>query len=290
MMDRRSTTRRLAAFGLVVICGASGIISAACGSDTTPSAGEDGRQDGEAEGSDGGWPGEGGRDDDGDAGAQESDASAHEDGASGDGSADGSADGSITDAGLDASDGGATTDDPFDPLSCTGAALTQVQALARLGGAAHVKLADATLARRTRTCAGAAPETCGAWGAPVPHQQALLTYSGGVVTDYKTFSFPTHLVLFSAAGAPKLSVRHASDYMHNASASTRGVVFTVGAADPIVNTYPVINVWDFAPAPNRYEDLAGLLGDDGFLHAKEHCARVVFTTGITTEIAALYRY
>jgi hypothetical protein len=169
-------------------------------------------------------------------------------------------------------------------------ALTSVQALARLGVANHVKLADATLYRRTRACAGATPETCGAWDAPVPHTQALLTYSGGVVTDYKTFSFPTHLVLFAQGASPKLSIRHVSDYMHDATASTRGVQFAVGGANPIVNTYPIIYVWDFAPAPNRYEDLQGRLGDDGSLTATAACARVVFVRGVTTEIAALYRY
>jgi hypothetical protein len=179
--------------------------------------------------------------------------------------------------------------DPFDPGSCAGPALTSAQALAKLGAAARLKLADATLYRRTRSCTGMTPATCGAWGAPVAHQQALLTYSGGAVTDYKTFSFPTHLMLFASAGQPRLSIRHESDYRHDATADKRGVVFSFDA-DPMVNTYPIIYVWDFAPKPNRYEDLQGLLGDDGFLRATERCARVVFPTGLTTEIAALYRY
>lgn len=58
----------------------------------------------------------------------------------------------------------------------------------------------------------------------------------------------------------------------------------------MVNTYPIIYVWDFAPKPNRYEDLQGLLGSRGELHATESCARVAFTSGVTTEIAGLYRY
>lgn len=179
--------------------------------------------------------------------------------------------------------------DPFDPASCAAPAMTAAQALSLLGTATRSKLADATLYRRTRTCTGMTPATCGAWSTPVPHTQALLTYSGGVTTDYKTFSFPTHLILFSQAGTPKWTVRHESDYRHTASTDSRGVVFAFGA-DPMVNTYPIIYVWDFAPAPNRYDDLQGLLGDDGFLHAAEHCARVVFPTGLTTEIAALYNY
>jgi hypothetical protein len=208
--------------------------------------------------------------------------------ATGDGAS--TSDGATTSDGGDGGDAAASNDDPFDPLSCTGTALTSVQALARLGVANHVKLADATLFRRTRTCSGSTAATCGAWTAPVPHTQALLTYSGGVVTDYKTFSFPTHLVLFAQAASPKLSIRHVSDYMHDATASTRGVQFGVGGPSPLVNTYPVIYVWDFAPAPNRYEDLQGKLGDEGRLTATASCARVVFPTGITTEVAALYRY
>lgn len=180
-------------------------------------------------------------------------------------------------------------DDPFDPASCDGPALPAAQALMRLGAAPRLKLADATLYRRTRSCTGMTPDTCGAWGAPVMHQQALLTYSGGVVTDYKTFSFPTHLILYAQAGQPRFSIRHESDYRHDATANARGVVFSFGA-DPMENTYPVIYVWDFAPAPNRYDDLQGLLGKSGQLHATASCARVVFYNGPGTEIAAVYRY
>jgi hypothetical protein len=178
------------------------------------------------------------------------------------------------------------SDDPFDPGSCGAAAVSSAQALTMLGGASRLKLADATLYRRTRTCPAG---VCGAWSTPVVHTQLLLTYSGGVTTDYKTFSFPTHLIVFAQAGVPKFVVRHESDYRHSATADTRGVVFLLGA-DPMVNTYPIINVWDFAPAPSRYEDLAGLMGDDGYLHAAQHCARVYFLIGMTVEIAALYRY
>lgn len=181
------------------------------------------------------------------------------------------------------------TTDPFEPASCDGPALSASAATAMLGASARLKLADATLYKRTRTCTGTTPATCGAWTAPVPHTQALLTYSGGVTTDYKTFSFPTHLLLFAQAGQPKLVIRHESDYRKYASENTRGVVFPFGA-DPMLNTYPVIYVWDFAPAPNRYEDLRGLLADKGQLHASDHCARAVFTDGLKLEIAALYRY
>lgn len=189
----------------------------------------------------------------------------------------------------DASDAGPVSNDPFDPASCSGTALTAADALAKLGASPRMLLASATLMRRTRVCTGATADTCGPYGAPALHTQSLLTYSGGVTTDYKTFSFPTHLVLFQAAGVAKLSVRHASDYQHDATASTRGVVFPFGTS-PMVNTYPVIYVWDFAPAPNRYDDLQGLLGQRAELFASGTCARFVATSGVSTEIAALYRY
>lgn len=179
--------------------------------------------------------------------------------------------------------------DPFDPRSCDGPAIDAAMALAKLGGAPRLKLADATLMRRDRTCTGADPATCGPWGAPVPHTQALLTYSGGVVTDYKTFAFSTHLVLYTQSGQPRFSVRHTSDYQHDANASARGVVFSFGAT-PMVNTYPIIYVWDFAPAPNRYDDLQGLLGQRAELHAAATCARLHVTSGVSREIVALYRY
>lgn len=222
------------------------------------------------------------------------DGAALSDGALEDAAMPGGSDGPARDLATDRADlgpdlSGSSSDDPFDPASCAGPALTSTQALAKLGAASRSKLADATLFRRSRSCTGMTPATCGAWGTPVVHMQALLTYSGGAVTDYKTFSFPTHLILFASAGQPKLSVRHESDYRHDATADKRGVVFSFGA-DPMENTYPVIYVWDFAPKPNRYDDLQGLLGNKGQLRASERCARVVFTEGITTEIAALYRY
>lgn len=179
--------------------------------------------------------------------------------------------------------------DPFDPASCLGPAMTATEALARIAMAPRLKLADATLMRRTRRCTGSTPDTCGAWGAPVIHEQLLLTYSGGVTTDYKKFSFPTHILLFVQSGQPKVSIRHESDYRHDATANTRGVQFSFASA-PAENTYPIIYVWDFAPAPYRYDDLQGLLGSKAQLHIGGSCARLRVEDGISTEIAALYRY
>lgn len=179
--------------------------------------------------------------------------------------------------------------DPFDPASCLGPAMTPTEALARIAMAPRLKLGDATLMRRTRTCSGSTPDTCGAWSAPVIHEQLLLTYSGGVTTDYKKFSFPTHIILFVQSGQPKVSIRHESDYRHDVMANTRGVLFPFGS-DPAENTYPVIYVWDFAPAPSRYDDLSGLLGKKAQLHIGGTCARLRIEDGIGVEIAALYRY
>lgn len=198
-------------------------------------------------------------------------------------------DGGVRDMAAGPADAAAPVTDPFDPASCSSPALTAMQALTLLGAAPRLKLADATLYSRSRTCTGGTPATCGPFSTPVVHTQALLTYSGGVTTDYKTFSFPTHLILFAQAGMPKWVIRHESDYRHDATANTRGVVFPVGA-DPMVNTYPIIYVWDFAPKPSRYEDLQGKLLDKAELHVSDHCARVVFSSGLTSEIAALYRY
>ena len=198
-------------------------------------------------------------------------------------------DGGARDMATGPADAAAPVTDPFDPASCSSPALTSMQALTLLGAAPRLKLADATLYSRSRSCTGGTPATCGPFSTPVVHTQALLTYSGGVTTDYKTFSFPTHLILFAQAGMPKWVIRHESDYRHDATANTRGVVFPVGA-DPMVNTYPIIYVWDFAPKPSRYQDLQGKLLDRAELHVSEHCARVVFRSGLTSEIAALYRY
>jgi hypothetical protein len=295
---RRPRFHRLfGAAGLGVLLAAGGV--AACGSaddaDTsndasaTPAPGSDGASNvdsGAASQADSASDATSTIDSGGGSDADPSDANPADAGADADLSdADASDAGPLLDAGADA----AMNDDPFDTASCGGAVLTGAQASAMLGAAPYAKLADATLRRRSRVCAGATADTCGPWAASVVHTQSLLTYSGGVVTDYKTFSFPTHLIVFSASGTPKLSIRHTSDFKHSAASSTRGVVFPFGA-DPMLNTYPIIYVWDFAPAPNRYEDLQGRLGATGELHAREHCARVVFPNGISSEVAALYRY
>jgi hypothetical protein len=170
-----------------------------------------------------------------------------------------------------------------------GVPMTAVEAQARIGAMPRIKLADATLMRRVRSCSGTTPSTCGAWGTPVVHTQSLLTYSGGVTTDYKTFSFPTHLILFLQSGTAKVVIRHESDYRHDAGANTRGVVFSFGMT-PMETPYPKINVWDFAPAPYRYEDLLAQLGTQSRLVVTGTCARVVVENGLTTEIAGLYRF
>ena len=191
-----------------------------------------------------------------------------------------------TDMAIDAS---ATNNDPFDITSCMGFPMTTSEALARIGTMPRIKLADATLMRRSRTCTGATKDTCGPWGTPVAHTQRLLTYSGGVTTDYKTFSFPTHLILFVQSGQPKAVIRHESDYRHDVMANTRGVVFSFGVT-PMEKPYPQINVWDFAPAPYRYDDLLAQLGSIARMVLTTNCARIVVEDGIDTEIAALYRF
>lgn len=199
---------------------------------------------------------------------------------------DATGDAALVDATIDAAP---PNDDPFDPASCTGPQLTAAGVLARLAGAARVNVAGAMLLRRARTCTGATAATCGLWEAAVPHEQALLTYSGGVVTDTKVFAFPTTLVFFTDAGIAKVSLRHDTDVLHAPDNSKRGVVFE-GFAAPMTRAYPILNVWDVAPKPNRYEDLQALLGERAELDAREGCARFVAFKGVATEIAAVLRY
>lgn len=190
---------------------------------------------------------------------------------------------------LAAMDASWTNNDPFDATSCMGVPMTPAEALARIGTMPRIKLADATLMRRSRSCTGPMPASCGSWGTPVVHTQRLLTYSGGVTTDYKTFSFPTHVILFAQSGQPKAVIRHESDFRHDATANTRGVVFSFGMT-PMETPYPKINVWDFAPAPYRYDDLLAQLGTASQLVLMGTCARFVVQDDIATEIAGLYRF
>jgi hypothetical protein len=194
----------------------------------------------------------------------------------------------LADAGS-STDAGSVSNDPFDPSSCTGTPITQTDALARLGGAARMVLGSATLMGRYRTCPTGKAASCGPWGAPVVHKQSFLTYSGGAVTDYKVFTLPTKLILFAAGGIAKHVVRHDDDVLHAAAADTRGLVFPIGA-DPSTIANPVLYVWDFAPAPNRYEDLQGLLGSEAALTTRASCARLAVSYSLTYEIAALYRF
>jgi hypothetical protein len=179
--------------------------------------------------------------------------------------------------------------DPFDPASCTAPAMASSDALTLLGSATRINISSATLMTHTRTCTGMTADTCGAWLPAVVYTRNLLTYSGGSSTEYKNFSYPTYLTLFKQSGVPKFSVRHQTDYDHDATLDANGIVFPFGS-DPMVVGYPDMHVWDSAPKMYHYQDLYGQIGLQAELHAAAHCARLVVTNGITTEIAALYQY
>lgn len=142
---------------------------------------------------------------------------------------------------------------------------------------------------RSRTCPGGNVNECGPWGAPEILVKSLLTYSGGVVTDYKQFTFPTLLFLYAEQGIAKYSIRHELDHAHEPNDVDHGILFSSGDS-PMTNPFPRIYVWDPNPAPNRYQDLEGRLGDTATLFVGPHCARYVAPWSYSGEIAALYRY
>lgn len=219
----------------------------------------------------------GGNDDAGSSDAGESDAGEDDDGGSDAGEAD---------AGVDA---GPPSNDPFDPASCAGPAWPVADALAFLNAAPFRQLGSATVMSRTRVCPGGNVDQCGAWAEPEIHVQSLLTYSGGVTTDYKQFSFPTLLFLYAEQGVVKYSVRHTFDHAHDPNDVDHGIVFSSADA-PMSNSRPRIYVWDPAPAPNRYQDLEARLGDQAALFVGAGCARYVAPRSFSEELAALYRF
>jgi hypothetical protein len=196
------------------------------------------------------------------------------------------------DAAMPGPDAGAPSNDPYDPGSCTGV-LSEADVTALLGAQSRKALAAFTLVHRTRTC-DATSGTCGAWGTSSTYLKTLCTYSGGVTTHYKTFSFPTTLVLWGSAGARKLSVRETNDYNHAPTDDTSGEVFSLGNPGPVA--YPSVDVWDPFPSnPYDYNDLPNVtLGKEGYLYTGQGCARFYVKDRIdalyTEEIVGLYRF
>lgn len=196
--------------------------------------------------------------------------------------------------GLDAAapgpDAGAPSNDPYDPGSCTGT-LSETDATALLGGQSRKALADFTLVHRTRTCD--ASGNCGAWSASSTYLKTLCTYSGGVTTRYKTFSFPTKLVLWGSAGARKLTVRETNDYNRANYDDSSGVVFSLGNPGPV--SYPTIQLWDpFPQSQYDYQDFPVTLGDQGYLYTGSGCARFYVADinggNVIEEVVGLYRF
>ena len=124
----------------------------------------------------------------------------------------------------------------------------------------------------------------------------LLTYSGGVTTHYKNFAFPLTFVLWNHAssGSPSygFSVRHSSDYAHDATDDTHGVVFPFGTTSVM---YPELYVWDDHPDhPYDYPDPEWQWYRPATLTATDTCARFfiddTYTPGYERQVAAVFHY
>lgn len=160
-------------------------------------------------------------------------------------------------------------DDWFDPQSCSGAAWSATDALARLGSSTSEVLDSQTVLERTRTCDA---NGCGPWSTPTPNSIQYLTWSGGVTTRYTTLQTDTTLVLYNDAGAPKLSVRHDTHLAQYPDDHDEGIVFGFPATTA---PYPRMRAWKMPPSqhPYDYQDLENYLGRDAQLHVSADCAR-----------------
>jgi hypothetical protein len=207
------------------------------------------------------------------------------DGGASDGSSgDASSDGGLLDA---ASDAGPISNDPFDPSSCTGTAMTALTATTLLGGALRVHLASSQWLQRTRTC-DVNHLNCTPWGASSAYVISLVTYSGGVTTHSKNFAFPTDLLLANP-GALTFVLRESNDYAHCATCDTRGIRPPFGAS-PETIADPLIRLWDPAPShPEDYQDEYAYWPDATFV-ATDHCAIFSMSPYHEIQVAALYRY
>lgn len=160
-------------------------------------------------------------------------------------------------------------DDWFDPQSCSGAAWSAADALARLNSSSSVVLDSQTVLERSRTCDA---NGCGPWSAPQPNSIRYLTWSGGVTTRYTTLQTDTTLVLFNDNGTPKLSVRHDTHLAKYPDDHDQGIVFGLPAATV---RFPRMRAWKMPPSqhPYDYQDLDNYLGRDAQLHVSANCAR-----------------
>lgn len=296
---------RSARFWLSFCFAAPVVLAAGCGAssdgtafDGDPDSGAPRRDAGRGGSSDGGVSDDAGVSEDGSAsndGGPASDASASTDAASvGDAATDSGAAidaGSGVDAG---SDGGSTTSDPFDPDVCPGPTMSATRAAMLLGGNVRSALASADLVYRDRTC----PEdggACSAWTATAPLVMTLLTYSGGVTTHYKSFAFPLTFVLWnhgSSSGASYgFSVRHSSDYAHDATDDLHGVAFPFGTTSVM---YPKLYVWDDHPDhPSDYPDPEWQWYHPATLTATDSCARFYIDdvqAGSERQLVAVFHY
>lgn len=192
---------------------------------------------------------------------------------SSDGSGDSSGSSEGTSGESSSSGGPMVIDDPFDPASCGGTALTQADLTAALGGPGGMDrqvLATATIQVRERTCPGG---MCGDWGEGFDWVIHYLTWSGGVVTAYKDFQADMQLVVFDDQGTPRLSLQHVTfDVPSSTYDDTDGMVYDV---PPSPIGYPHVRAYDDDPDSEYYYQELDWLVRDGVLTVGEDCVRWV---------------
>lgn len=186
-------------------------------------------------------------------------------------------------------DSSVAIDDPFHPGSCVGPAMTAQVADLLLGSEWRVGLAQAPLMSRWRSCNDAG---CQEWSSPQPHSQTLCTYSGGVTTRYKTFSFGTTLTLWQQSGNHRWTIQHTSEANRCSSCNPPlGMTFPF-ADNPMRDTYPTIRLYDpFPQGQYDYQEFDVNIGRDAELVATDHCVRFVsMNHNGTQQFAVLYRF
>ncbi|MEO8875304.1 MAG: hypothetical protein ABI461_06945 [Polyangiaceae bacterium] len=197
----------------------------------------------------------------------------------------------VVDAGVD---GGSSPTDSFDANACPGPAMSAARAATLLGTSVRAAIANATFIYRERTCPDAG--ACTSWTATAPLVLTLLTYSGGVTTNYKNFAFPLMLVLWNhesgGSASYGLTVRHSTDYAHDTTGDLHGVAFPFGTTSV---RYPLLYLWDDHPDhPDDYPDPEAQWYSPATLTATDSCARFyiddVQTAGFERQMVAVFHY
>ena len=188
-----------------------------------------------------------------------------------------------------ASDLSVASSDPFDPASCMGPAMSPTEALARIGTAPHIKLADATL-MRAPVAALARPR--------IPAvRMARRWFTSNSSSPTRAASPPTT----RSSRSRRISSCFRSPGSPRCRSVTSRTIATTPLAIPAVCCSPSAVIPPRTPIPSSTsgtsrrpriagDDLQGLLGTKAQLHIGGSCARLRVEDGPGTEIAALYRF